>query len=176
MSNTIKKTGLSLGIVLGIILILVSAYIYFEDLSLYSDVDLGLALIGITILFGIISIIIARKKLKGFITFKEAFTSYFYTVVTAKFMSLLFTVIVFSSVLPPDSKTTLKKQMENFSIAHMKQNQMPEKEIIKNIEKLKTYDPFTPSQIIQPALMILLLECMFGFLAALIIRNKRTLI
>lgn len=175
MTDSIRKTGIQLGLLLGAVLIALSAYIYFIDLKLFTNVLMGTLTIVITVLFGIISILFAKKKRGGYITFKEAFSSYFFTIVTGKAISCIFALIVSSFILSPANKQIIKQDMFDFSMNLMKVNEAPAKDIEKTTAMFKTYDPFLPSEIITPAIKYLLRDCLIGFLVALIIRNKRVL-
>ncbi|MDI1256768.1 MAG: DUF4199 domain-containing protein [Flavobacterium sp.] len=175
MTGIIKKTGIQLGIALGVALVLLSSYIYFIATKLFTNVWMGLFTIFITVIFGIIAILITKKKLGGYITFKEAFSTYFFTIVVGKLISCVFAVIISSFVLTTETRATIKQQMSDFNMKIMKQNETPAEEIAKNNETFKTYDPFAPSEIIAPTIKYLLRDSLIGFLVALIFRNKRSL-
>ncbi|WP_298155591.1 DUF4199 domain-containing protein [Flavobacterium sp.] len=176
MSDIVKKTGLQLGIVLGTVLIVVSAYIYFVDLKLFTDVWIGMTTALGMVVFGCVAALISRKKLGGYITFRESFSTYFITILIGRVMVCLFSVIVSSFVLTPETKVSLKQQMYDFNVKLMNQNLAPKEETEKMVKSWPQYDPFTPSEIITPAVKYLLRDCLIGFLAALVIRNKRALI
>ncbi len=176
MADIIKRTGLQLGIVSGIVLIAISAYIYFVDLTQFNNVWIGLGTVFVLVLFGMTSALIARKKSGGYITFRDAFKAYFFTIVIARAMLCIFSIIITSFVLTAETKATLKKQMYEFEVALMKQTVVSEKDQQKNIKSITDYDPFTPKSIIGPAVLYLLRDCLIGFLVALVIRNKRSLI
>lgn len=175
MTDIIKKTGFRNGIFLGIFLILLSSYIYFGNLSLLTNVWAGALTLVLTIVFGILSILQLKGKLGGFITFREAFSVYFITVLTGSFISCLYTIILYSFILSPETKETIRMAMIDFNITLMKQNQAPQESIDEALEMYKTFNPFTPTEAIAASLKYLLRDCLFGFLVALIFRNKRTL-
>ncbi|AWA31281.1 hypothetical protein HYN48_14920 [Flavobacterium magnum] len=176
MTSIVKKTGLQSGIALGTLLILLSAYIYFQDLGWFNNVVVGmLTLLGIVI-SGTAAAILVRRKLGGFITFREAFATYFLTIFTAHAMQCVFAVIITSFVLTTETKVSMKQQMYEFNLNLMKQNLAPEADKDKMTASWPAYDPFSVKEVITPSILYLLRDCLFGFLAALVIRNKRALL
>ncbi|AWI27076.1 DUF4199 domain-containing protein [Flavobacterium pallidum] len=176
MTAIVKKTGLQFGIALGTLLILLSAYIYFKDLSWFNNVVVGMLTLLVIVLFGTVAGIIVRKKLGGFITFREAFATYFLTIFIAHAMQCVFAVFVTSFMLTPETKVSMKQEMYAFNLNLMKQNLAPEADKEKMTKAWPAYDPFSVKEVITPSILYLLRDCLFGFLAALVIRNKRALI
>ncbi|MFY0481991.1 DUF4199 domain-containing protein [Flavobacterium sp. PLA-1-15] len=175
MTDIIKKTGFSIGLILGILLILLSSYIYFVNLALLTNVWAGVSTLALTIIFGIISIVVIKGKLGGFITFKEAFSGYFITILTGSLLSCLYLILIYNFALSPEIKTNIVLAMRNFDVNLLKQNLMPQENINQTLEFYKTFDPFTIKEVITAFIKYLLRDCLIGFLVALIFRNKRNL-
>ena len=175
MTDPIKKIGFRNGLFLGCLLILVSTYIHFYRFELYSDVWVGFATVFVIIAFGIISILQTKKHLGGFIAFKDAFSTYFYTILMGSFMSAFYLLLLYLFILSPETKEILKQVMLDYGINTMKQNLATQTEINKALEMSKTLNPFTPEYVFTGFIKYLLRDCLIGFLVALIFRNKRTL-
>ena len=175
MTDIIKKTGFSIGLILGVLLILLSSYIYFENLALLTNVWAGVLAVILTVIFGIISIIVLKSKLGGLISFKEAFSVYFITLLTGTLFSCFYVILLYGFILSEEYKLTIIQAMKEYDIKSMKQNLATPKQINETIEKYKTYNPLTPGLVIKGYLKYLLRDCLIGFLVALIFRNKRTL-
>lgn len=175
MTDPIKKIGFSNGLLLGSVLILFSTYINFFQLELLTNVWLGFATVFIIVIFGIISILLTKSKLGGQITFKEAFSSYFYTILVGNLMSAIYLVLLYFLVLSQETKDLILQNMRDFDVTLLKQNMMSQKNIDDTLEFYKTYDPFTVGAVLTGFIKYLLRDCLIGFLVALIIRNKRTL-
>lgn len=77
MTNLVKKNGLNFGITIGVISILSTTIIYIVDLKMFGNFWAGIPLILISIILSIIAVSKTKKGLDGFISFKEAFTTYF---------------------------------------------------------------------------------------------------
>ena len=175
MTDIIKKTGFSIGLILGILLILLSSYIYFVNLALLTNVWAGVSTLALTIIFGIISIVVIKGKLGGFITFKEAFSGYFITILTGSLLSCLYLILIYNFALSPEIKANIVLAMRDFDVNLLKQNLMPQENINQTLEFYKTFDPFTIKEVITAFIKYLLRDCLIGFLVALIFRNKRNL-
>src|SRR6478736_4337625 len=99
MTDSIKKTGFTYGIALGLVLTTITCYIHFFDLKQITNIWLGALTLGLIVLFGILSIIKTKSNLGGLITFKEAFSSFFYTAVTSSIISCLTLIILYNVVI-----------------------------------------------------------------------------
>jgi len=175
MTDIIKKTGFSIGLILGALLILLSSYIYFVNLDLLTNVWAGVSTLVLTVVFGIISIVVVKEKLGGFITFKEAFSAYFITILTGSLLSCIYLILIYSFALSPQAKENIILAMRDFDINLLKQNLMPQENIDKTLEVYKTFNPFSITTVFTSFIKYLLRDCLIGFLVALIFRNKRTL-
>lgn len=175
MTDIIKKTGFSIGLILGVLLILLSSYIYFVNLALLTNVWAGVSTLALTVLFGIISIVVVKGKLGGFITFKEAFSAYFITILIGSLLSCLFLILLYTFFLSPETKQTIIFAMRDFDINLMKQNLMPQENIDQTLEVYKTFNPFSTTTVVTSFIKYLLRDCLIGLLVALIFRNKRIL-
>lgn len=175
MTNIIKKIGFSVGLILGLLLILLSSYIYFGNLALLTNVWAGVATLFLTVAFGIISIATIKSKLGGLITFKEAFSVYFFTILTGSLLACLYLILLYSFILSPETKEIIRQAMIDFNISLMKQNLATQDNIDEALKMYKNFNPFTPGEVVTAFIKYLLRDCLIGFLVALIFRNKRTL-
>ncbi|CAD0005558.1 DUF4199 domain-containing protein [Flavobacterium chungangense] len=174
MTGIIKKTGFKIGIYLGFLLILFISYIYFQNLQLITNVWAGVFTLAITVFFGIISIGYTKKKLNGFITFKEAFSAYFFAILIGSIISCLYLILLYNFVLPPETKEIIRQTMIDFNIKLMKQDpSATQKKIEEALKSYKTFNPFNPVEVITTSTKYLLRDSLIGFLVALIFRNKR---
>ena len=176
MKDPIKKIGLQNGLILGILLILFSTYLHFYNLELLTNVWLGFSTLLIMIGFGIFSILKTKSALGGLITFKEAFSSYFYTILMGNLLNTFYLLLLYLVILSPETKETIRELMINLNIKLMQQGNAPQKTIDEAIPLYKSFDPFTVSEVITSAVKYLLRDCLIGFIVALIFRNKRTII
>lgn len=175
MTDPIKKIGFRNGFILGAVLILLSTYINFFHLELLTNVWLGFATVFLIIIFGIVTILQTKAKLGGLITFKEAFSGYFFTILLGNFMSTVYLLLLYLFILSPETKVVILEGMRDFDIRLLKQNEMSQENINNTVAFYKTYNPFSISTVFTGFIKYLLRDCLIGFLVALIFRNKRTL-
>ncbi|SFB22693.1 Protein of unknown function [Flavobacterium swingsii] len=173
MNPIIKKNGFILGIILGIINILITCYLYFStNLHTFTDLRIGMFKIIIGVILGIITIVMVKMKTGGLITFREAFSAYFTTILTSSIMSFIFFFLFFSSFATDLKKESIKKDMIEFQVKTMKQNGSTDLEI-ENVKKsYETFNPFSFIEGFSSSIKYLLRDSIIGLLVALIFRNK----
>lgn len=175
MTDPIKKIGFRNGLFLGCFLILISTYLHFYNVELLTNVWLGFSLVFVLIAFGIFSIVQTKAKLGGEISFKEAFSSYFYTILVGHVLNTIYLIALYLVILSPETKEVIKQIMIDAGINVMKQNAESQEKINEALEVSKTSNPFTIELAFSGFIKYLLRDCLIGFLVALIFRNKRTL-
>lgn len=175
MTDPIKRIGLRNGLILGALLILFSSYLHFYNLELLTNVWLGFSTVFVMIAFGISSLLQTKTKLGGHISFKEAFSSYFYTILVGNAMNTLYLLLLYLVILSPETKETVRQLMIDLNIRLMHQGNAPQETIDEAMPIFQKFDPFTASEVLTSAVKYLLRDCLIGFLVALIFRNKRTL-
>ena len=175
MTDPIKQIGFRNGFILGSLLILFTTYIHFYNLDLLVNVWLGFSTVFVMIAFGIVSILQTKAKLGGFVTFKEAFSSYFYTILVGNIMNTIYLIALYLFILAPETKETIRQMMIELNIRLMHQANAPQKTIDEAMPMYESFNPFTISEVLTGAVKYLLRDCLVGFLVALIFRNKRTL-
>lgn len=173
MNPIIKKNGFILGTILGIINILITCYLYFStNKHAFTDLRIGVLKIILGIILGIATIIVVKKKMGKLISFREAFSSYFVTILTSSIISFIFFFILFNFFTTDLKKENVKKDMIEFQLKTMKQNESTDVEIKNVNESYKTFDPFSFMSGFNSSLKYLLRDSIIGLLIALIFRNK----
>jgi magnesium-transporting ATPase (P-type) len=128
----------------------------------------------ITVVMGILSILQTKSRLNGLITFKEAFSSYFYTLLIGTIIGTLYLIILFKLFFNPEKITFIKQTLIDFNVHIMKLNNASPSDISKSVALSEKFDPSNAIEIITSSLKYLLRDCLIGFIVALIFRNKRT--
>ncbi|WP_258928935.1 DUF4199 domain-containing protein [Flavobacterium davisii] len=108
MNEIIKKNGVQYGLVIGLISILTTLFIYLINIELFTS---GWITFVKYSLYLIIIILLLRKTQKDFqtgITFKETFTTYFIATIIGIVMGTFFEVILFNLV-DPSLKQSVKE-------------------------------------------------------------------
>ena len=80
MTKSLKSSALNYGLYLGLILSSFTIIGYAVYLDLFTQWWFGIGKMFLVIIVGIVSAMKAKKILGGFISFKEAFTAFFITI------------------------------------------------------------------------------------------------
>lgn len=98
MKTSFKSSAVNYGLYLGITLILLTGIGYAVSLDLFTEIWFGLLFLFVVVIIGIISIAKSKKLLGGFISFKDAFSSYFLTLLVGVLISAAFSIILFNFI------------------------------------------------------------------------------
>jgi hypothetical protein len=112
METSTKSKAINLGLILGAILALYVTLCYVIDLNLFTNIWLGFIEIALKISFGIFAIIQVKKLLEGYISFKNAFTAYFITIVIGLIISAIVSYVLFDIIDVEASKTLQQLAIE----------------------------------------------------------------
>jgi len=170
MENIIKKNGLSLGVVLGIVLILIVATMYAIDLSLLINTWVGVFNFVLIVTFGVVCSIKNKKALKGIMSFKEAFSSFILPVIVGVGMYVLFSVLLFN-VIDTGAKEVVTEQVIEMTKNMMSKFNVPASDINKAIEKIENEDGFGPFAQLQSYLFQIAFYSLLGLLVSLIFKT-----
>ena len=77
INETIKKNGVTFGVITGIGSALITTLIYTIDLELFTSWWVGLLSMAFYLVIAIVLLSKTKKDLNGILTFKDAFTTYF---------------------------------------------------------------------------------------------------
>ena len=112
MNETIKKNGITFGLISGLLSVLITTLIYIVDLNLFTSWWLGVLIIIIHILIAVLLLSKTKKELKGQYTFKEAFTTYFICALVGLLISVTFNIVLFNFI-DPAAKDIIKEATES---------------------------------------------------------------
>ena len=163
---------MNFGLVLGVILVLMTAIMYAIDISLFTKSWVGILNITIITTFGIIATTKYKKSVGSFITFKEAFSSFFITVVVGFFISTLFTILLFNYI-DVEAKKVISENIIKYSIEMMQKFGTKASDINKMVEDMEKTDPFGLAGQLKGFAFNVVIYCIIGLIAALIIKRER---
>lgn len=170
-AQIIKKNATNMGLTLGITLALISTLAYALSLDLYTKWWFGILLFILTVTFGIISVSKSKGALNGFISFKEAFTSYFITILIGVLISTAVSIVIFV-VVDPEAAVYLQEKIIEMSVGMMERFGVPESEIAKQVEELQKTNSYSLGKQIQGFFIGLVIYSVVGLLIALIFKRK----
>ena len=170
MEPTTKSTAINNGLYLGAILSLVSVLIYAVNLDLFTEWWLGIILFVVVVVYGVISAVKSRTILNGFISFKQAFTSYFITVAIGTLIATVVGIAIFTYFYP-EAATYLNEQILLVTKQTMERFGMPQEAMESALEEAATKDNFSLGMQSQAFVFRLAFYAVVGLIVALIVKK-----
>lgn len=185
MNTIIKQNGINFGLILGFLLALTTLLGYAVNneilVSYWSLVYVFFAII----IVGIIAIAKSKKGLGGFITFKDAFTTYFIMLVIGVFISTLINFLIFN-VIDTDFQEVMKNKtiekiesQRDYWSGQMIDSGASDGDIAeleakfdKSIDKIKNENQYSIGKQVQGFFIFTAIFSIFGLLLALILKRK----
>lgn len=172
MDEVIKKNGVTGGILLGIISVLITTLVYVFDIELFASFKLMGILIVINIVFYCVLLAKTKKQLNGEFTFKQAFTTFFIAAALSMAISTVFNFLLFN-VIDPAAKETLKDITIRATRDMMERFGAPESEMEKTLSDLEETDNYSIANLVKGFFIGLVFSSIFGLLFALIFKSRK---
>ena len=170
MEQTTKSAAINYGVYLGAITSLITIIIYGVDIDLFTAPWLGIVLFIIVVAFGAVSALNSRKLLGGFISFKQAFSSYFITIAVGTLMSSIVLIVIFTYI-DPEAAIYLNEQVLIFTKETMERIGLPQEAIIAAIEEASEKDNFSLGAQTQAFVFRLVFYAVIGLIVGLIVKK-----
>lgn len=174
MEKSVKSSGVSQGIIIGVILSLITVIGYAVYQDLFTKWWMVFVQLGIPVTFGIIAGVKARKLLGGFISFKSAFTAYLIAVAIGTLISMLISIVIFNFV-DPDAAIAIKEKSIEVTVAMLERFGTPQEAIEQSITELEKQDTFGIGTQIKGWFIWMVVYIIVGLLACLAIKKKEPL-
>ncbi|MBO3098854.1 DUF4199 domain-containing protein [Gelidibacter pelagius] len=171
MENSIKSLALKYGVYLGLLMILIMVLMYVVDLELMTKWWLNIILFLMILSFGILSSAKSKKILGGFMTFKQAFSSYFITVAIGVLLSTAFSIILFN-IIDPEAAQFLKEKIIETSTQMMENFGAPQSEIDKAAAAMSEQEQFSVINQLKSIAWQLFAYAVIGLIVALVMRKS----
>jgi len=172
METSTKSSAINYGLYLGIGLALITVLCYAIKIELLVNFWLIFLILPILmIVVGIISTAKSKNIQNGFITFKEAFSSYFITVAIGTIISTLVSYIIFNFV-DPESAIYLKQLAIEKTQNMMEGFNAPVEEIAKQVEAIENQDTTSIGAQLKQLAQSLIFFAVIGLIVALIMKRK----
>lgn len=170
MEQTIKSDTINYGLYLGAFTSLITVVVYGIDINLFTAPWLGIVLFIVVVAFGAISAIKSRKLLGGFISFKQAFSSYFITIAVGTLISSIVGIVIFTYI-DPEAAIYLNEQVLILTKETMERIGLPQEAIIAAIEEASKKDNFSLGAQTQAFVFRLVFYAVIGLIVGLIIKK-----
>ena len=173
MEQTTKSAAINYGVYLGAITSLITIIIYGVDIDLFTAPWLGIVLFIIVVAFGAVSALNSRKLLGGFISFKQAFSSYFITIAVGTLMSSIVGIVIFTYI-DPEAAIYLNEQVLILTKETMERIGLPQEAIIAAIEEASKKDNFSLGAQTQAFVFRLVFYAVSGLIVGLIVKKTES--
>lgn len=170
MEQTTKSDTINYGLYLGAFTSLITVVVYGIDINLFTAPWLGIVLFIVVVAFGAISAIKSRKLLGGFISFKQAFSSYFITIAVGTLISSIVGIVIFTYI-DPEAAIYLNEQVLILTKETMERIGLPQEAIIAAIEEASKKDNFSLGAQTQAFIFRLVFYAVIGLIVGLIIKK-----
>jgi len=170
MESTTKSSAINNGLYLGAILALITVLIYAVNLDLFTEWWLGIILFIIVVAYGVVSAIKSRTILGGFISFKQAFTSYFITIAIGTLISTVVGIAIFTFI-DPEAATYLNEQILLVTKQTMERFGMPQEAMQAALDEAAKKDNFSLGMQGQGFVFRLAFYAVIGLIVALIVKK-----
>lgn len=171
MEKSSKSIAVNYGIYLALFLSSITILAYVINLEWLTSMGVGIGLFIIILIFGIISIVKTKNVLQGFISFKEAFTSYFTTVAIGMVISAIVSIILFNYV-DPDAADYLKEQVILKTTKMMENFGTPQEAIDKAIADIQNQNQFDLLNQVKSLAFQLVFYAVIGIIIAFILKKN----
>ena len=170
MEPTTKSSAINNGLYLGAILALITVLVYAVNLDLFTEWWLGIILFIIVVAYGVVSAIKSRTILGGFISFKQAFTSYFITIAIGTLISTVVGIAIFTFI-DPEAATYLNEQILLVTKQTMERFGMPQEAMQAALDEAAKKDNFSLGMQGQGFVFRLAFYAVIGLIVALIVKK-----
>ena len=170
MEPTPKSIAVNNGLYLGGILALISVLIYAVNLDLFTEWWLGIILFLVVVVYGVLTAIKSRTSLGGFISFKQAFTSYFITIAIGTLIATIVGIAIFTFI-DPEAATYLNEQILLLTKQTMERFGMPQEAMQAALDEAAKKDNFSLGMQSQAFVFRLAFYAVIGLIVALIVKK-----
>jgi hypothetical protein len=173
MNKTIRKNGVTYGLISGLLAILITAIIYSVNINLFLSSWITFLKVLVFVGFAITAILMTKKELQNNLGFKDSFTTYFIFAIVSLFLSTLFEIILFNFI-DPSLKETLKDMSIKYVVELLQKFGTPAAKINEAIKNIQDNDQFSFAELVKGYFTYLLLSCVVGLILSAIFKSKKT--
>ena len=171
MEKSLKSIATNYGLYLGIALALLTVLSYAIDLSLMTNMWYGIFILLVVIIFGIISVAKTKQVQNGFASFKQAFSSYFLTVVIGLIISTFVSYLLFNFI-DTEAAATIKELTIEKTVELLESFNTPSDVIAQSIEQIESQNQYSIGNILKSLAGSLVLFSIIGLLVAAALKKN----
>lgn len=171
MEKSLKSLAINYGLYLGLILSASTIIAYVVNLELFTKWWFGIILLIVILTFGIVSTAKAKGVLQGFISFKQAFSSFFITVAIGLIISTVVSIVIFNFV-DPEAAEVVKEATIQASVSMMENFGAPQEAINQTVAEMQKTNQFGMATLAKSLAWQLLFYAVIGLIVAAVMKKK----
>lgn len=171
MEKSLKSISVNYGLYLGLVLAAISILVYAVMIDLFTEWWLGILLFLLIIGFGTAAALKSRKALGGFMSFKEAFTSYFITIAIGTLISTVVGIVIFNFV-DPEAADYINEKIITMTRETMENWGAPQESINEAMTKMEGQNNFSTAAQLQSYVVRLLILSVLGLIVAVSVKRR----
>ena len=171
MEQQLKSSAINYGVYLGLTLALISVLIYVINVEYATAWWIGIIMLLLILVFGIVSTAKSKDFLNGFISFKQAFSSFFITVAIGVIISTGVGIIIYGIIDTEAAALLQEKGIEN-TVSMMERFGAPQSEIDKTIDAMSEENSFSVVNQLKAIAYQLVFYAVIGLIVAAFMKKK----
>ena len=171
MDFDLKKHSIDLGIKLGTVLFIITAFLYLINIEYFYNGLKAVLFFPVILGFGIYSAYSSKKNLNQIITFKEAFTAYFVCIVIGYLITSVGDIVIFKFI-NPEAANLINEESMILTKQGLEMMKVNSNEIDIALENMRNNPVYSYSNIISNYFIIILINAIFGMIPALIFKKS----
>ena len=170
MEKSVKSSAINYGLKLGLILTLATVAMYAINIDLFTEWYVGIVLFVVSLVVGIMSSVKAKNILGGYISFKQAFSSYFITMAVGTLIATVIGIVIFTFV-DPEAADALNEKILVMTKETMERFGAPQETIIEALKEAEGKNNFSVNSQLMAWVWRLVIYSIFGLISSLIIKK-----
>jgi len=171
MEQELKSSAINYGVYLGLSLGIISVLIYVINIEYAIAWWIGIILFLIALSFGIVSTAKSKDILNGFISFKQAFSSFFITIAIGVLISTGIGILIYGVIDTEAAAFLQEKGIEN-TLNMMERFGAPQSEIDKTLEAMSGENSFSVLNQLKAIAYQLVFYAVIGLIVAAFMKKK----
>lgn len=172
MNPTIKSTASRYGLIIAAIGIAYSLTGYLVNLKLLVNTWGGIAMWLVNLILLIVAVSMVKRASGGFISFKDAFSTFILTYIIASLITSLFTMLLFA-VIDPGAADKLHDLIIESTVSMMEKFGAPEAKIDEQVKAMQDTNQFAIGNQVKGFFMGIVFYAVLGLITAAAMKKNR---
>jgi hypothetical protein len=172
MNEIVKKNAIKYGIIAGLVPILYTLIAYLVNIELFVNFFAGIGIWVLMIVILIIAVSATKKEMGGYVSFKDAFSTFILSYSFGALLSTIFSILIFVVVDPEVSAEITELTIEK-SVEMMERFGTPEDQIDAQVEAMESQNSFDTIGILKSFALGIVIYAILGLIVAAIMKKNR---